>query len=81
MFNLGRQSSSIRFVNIVNTFIGEVCAYSAKKKCKCFIPTLTIIMGIFAFLNNLNFHPREVYSRYCDPKLQVGESLNYLLLR
>ena len=28
-------------------------------------------------LDNLNFHPLEVVSRYRDPQLQVGE--NYLI--
>ena len=27
-----------------------------------------------AKLNNLNFHPLEVLSRYRDPQLQVGEN-------
>ena len=27
-----------------------------------------------AKLNNLNFHPLEVVSRYRDPQLQVGEN-------
>ena len=27
-----------------------------------------------AILNNLNFHPLEVVSRYRDPQLQVGEN-------
>ena len=29
-------------------------------------------------LNNLNFHPHEVVSRYRDPQLQVGENYSYL---
>ena len=30
-----------------------------------------------AKLNNLNFHPLEVVSRYRDPQLQVGENYSY----
>ena len=30
-----------------------------------------------AKLNNLNFHPLEVVSRYRDPQLQVAENINY----
>ena len=30
-------------------------------------------------LNNLNFHPLEVVSRYRDPQLQVGENYSHLL--
>ena len=29
-------------------------------------------------LNNLNFHPLEVVSRYRDPELQVAENYPYL---
>ena len=32
-----------------------------------------------ADLDNLNFHPLEVVSRYRDPQLQVGENYPYLL--
>ena len=31
-----------------------------------------------AKLNNLNFHPLEVVSRYRDPQLQVGDNYSYL---
>ena len=31
-----------------------------------------------AKLNNLNFHPLEVVSRYRDPQLQVAENYCYL---
>ena len=31
-----------------------------------------------AKLQNLNFHPLEVVSRYRDPQLQVGENYSYL---
>ena len=27
------------------------------------------------------FHPLEAVSRYRDPQLQVGENINYLILR
>ena len=30
-------------------------------------------------LNNLNFHPLEVVSRYRDPQPQVGENYSYLV--
>ena len=30
-------------------------------------------------LNNLNFHPLEVVSRYLDPQLQARENYVYLL--
>ena len=33
-----------------------------------------------AKLNNLNFHPLEVVSRYRDPQLQVGENYSYLFI-
>ena len=31
-----------------------------------------------AKVNNLNFHPRKVVSRYRDPQLHVGENYSYL---
>ena len=33
-----------------------------------------------AKLNELNFHPLEVVSRYRDPQLQVGENYSYLFI-
>ena len=33
-----------------------------------------------AELNNLNFHPLEVVSRYRDPQLHVGENYAYLFI-
>ena len=29
-------------------------------------------------LDNLNFHPLEILSYYCDPQIQVGENYPYL---
>ena len=31
-----------------------------------------------AKLNNLNFHPRQVASRYREPQIQVAENYSYL---
>ena len=33
-----------------------------------------------AKLNNLNFHPLEVVSRYRDPQLQVGEVFTHVFI-
>ena len=37
------------------------------------------IISILHSLNNLNFHPREVVSRYHDPQLHAGENYSNLL--
>ena len=34
--------------------------------------------SLSAEINNLNFHPLEVVSRYRDPQLQAGENCSYL---
>ena len=37
-----------------------------------------MIDSLSATLYNLNVHPLEVVSRFCDPQLQVGENYSYL---
>ena len=34
--------------------------------------TIVVISGVWAKLNNLNFHPLEVVAHYRDPQLQAG---------
>ena len=40
--------------------------------------TLSYINPLTAKLNNLNFRPLEVVSRYRDPQLQVGDNYSCL---
>ena len=42
--------------------------------CVCFYLCAIIVANI----NNFNFHPFEVLSRYSDPQIQVGENYSYL---
>ena len=38
---------------------------------------IALINPLSAHLNNLNFHPLGVVSRYRDPQLQEGENYSY----
>ena len=46
--------------------------------CVYFMYFLILFNPLTDKLNNLNFHPLKVVSRYRDPQLQVGENYSHL---
>ena len=36
-----------------------------------------LLLTLKRYIENVNFHPLEVVSRYRDPQLQVGENYSY----
>ena len=77
----------ILLIKIADNGFKDVCGHSfALPSLLGYVTTMTHIHFLFilnfqsATVNNLNFHPLEVVSRYRDPQLQVDENYSYLFI-